>query len=90
MTCGGNHEISDAEAWVSYNLRYPMPYRQSGSTSNTHWSADVGLVHLIGLNSYAATSATSVQNRWLKADLARVDRQTTPWIIVLVSGSERH
>ena len=41
MTCGGNHEVV-AESWVSYNHRYPMPFEQSGSTANTHWSRDVG------------------------------------------------
>ena len=34
MSTGGNHELSNTEAWVSYNARYPMPYRQSGSVSS--------------------------------------------------------
>jgi hypothetical protein len=47
MSCIGNHEIAECEQSVSYNMRYPQPFRQSGSTSNQFWSRDVGLVHLV-------------------------------------------
>mmetsp|Transcript_23644 Transcript_23644/g.46291 ORF Transcript_23644/g.46291 Transcript_23644/m.46291 type:complete len:612 (-) Transcript_23644:88-1923(-) len=84
MTVGGNHEYGSGEAWVSYNARYPMPHAQSNSVSNLWWSRDVGPVHVIGLCSYAETSPGSLQYRWLAADLARVDRAVTPWVIVMM------
>lgn len=34
LTVGGNHEVGEGEAWVSYNARYPTPFRSSGSVSN--------------------------------------------------------
>ena len=82
MTTGGNHEIGTGEAWLSYNVRYPMPHQSSGSKSNLWWSRDVGPVHLVALCSYAATHPGSLQYRWLERDLAALDRQRTPWLIV--------
>ena len=84
MTTGGNHEISSAEGWVSYNVRYPMPFRQSGSVSNLWWSRDVGPAHVVALCSYAATDAASLQYKWLARDLARLNRTRTPWLIVMM------
>ncbi len=81
LTVAGNHEVGMGEAFVSYNARYPMPYRQSSSTSNLWWSRDVGPVHFIGLCSYAATDVLSFQRRWLERDLAALDRDVTPWVI---------
>jgi len=34
LTTGGNHEIGNAEAWVGYHARYPMPHAASGSVTN--------------------------------------------------------
>jgi hypothetical protein len=83
MTCGGNHEVGDGEAWVSYKARYPMPFRQSGSTDGTYWSRNIGPAHVISLNSYAASNEGSLQHRWLVADLGLVDRVKTPWVIAM-------
>eukprot|EP00966_Prymnesium_polylepis_P096586 2237706-Prymnesium_polylepis.2 len=84
MTAGGNHELSSGEAWLSYNVRYPMPYRAAGSLSNLWWSRDVGPIHVIALCTYAATAANSLQHRWLRRDLAAVDRAQTPWLVVMM------
>ena len=85
MTTGGNHEVGDAEAWVSYNLRYPMPFRQSGSVSNLWWSRDIGPAHVVSLCSYAATDAASLQYKWLERDLSlRLNRTRTPWLVVMM------
>eukprot|EP00966_Prymnesium_polylepis_P162574 3757554-Prymnesium_polylepis.1 len=78
LTVGGNHELVAGENWQQYNLRYPMPHRQSGSLSNLWWSRDVGPVHLIGLCSYCASHKRSLQQRWLRRDLLRIDRSVTP------------
>ncbi|KOO29270.1 purple acid phosphatase 22-like protein [Chrysochromulina tobinii] len=84
MVTGGNHEFGDGEAWTAYNARYPMPSESSGSVSNLWWSRDIGPVHIIALCSYAATAAGSLQYEWLASDLAAVDRQSTPWLLVMM------
>ena len=82
LVTGGNHEVGSGESWQNYNARYPMPHRASGSPSNLWWSRDVGPAHIVSLCAYAATHEGSLQHRWLARDLARVDRRTTPWLIV--------
>jgi len=84
MTTGGNHEYGDGEGWTAYDARYPMPHRSSSSVSNLWWSRDIGPVHVIGLCSYAATAAGSLQYEWLAADLAGTDRAATPWVLVMM------
>ncbi|KAL1527161.1 hypothetical protein AB1Y20_015841 [Prymnesium parvum] len=84
LVTGGNHEYGDSEAWAAYNARYPNPYRSSGSVSNLWWSRDVGPVHLVALCSYAATHEGSLQYEWLEGDLAAVDRERTPWLVVMM------
>jgi hypothetical protein len=65
MTVPGNHEYGSAEAFKSYNVRYPMPYLQSGSSDPNYWSRDIGPMHVVGLNSYASAKAGSYQYRWV-------------------------
>jgi len=84
MTVGGNHEIGDGEQWTHYNARYPSPSRSSHSTSNLWWSTQIGPAHVIGLCSYAATDAGSLQYAWLEADLASTDREATPWVLIMM------
>lgn len=45
------------------------------------WSYDVGLLHLVGMSTEHDYSALSEQRAWLEADLERVNRTLTPWII---------
>jgi hypothetical protein len=84
LTIGGNHEFDYGESWVSYLARWKTPHVESRSSSPLWWSRNVGPAHVIGISSYADTSAGSIQRRWLERDLARIDRQATPWIIVLI------
>ncbi|KAM1149951.1 hypothetical protein FF1_030546 [Malus domestica] len=60
-----------------------MPYEESGSSSNLYYSFEVAGVHAIMLGSYTDNDEYSDQYRWLKADLSKVDRQKTPWLLVL-------
>lgn len=89
MTVEGNHEIETipilhGKGFTAYNARWPMAYEASGSSSNLYYSFDVagGSVHVIMLGSYADYGADSDQYKWLKDDLARVDRARTPWVFV--------
>jgi hypothetical protein len=58
---------------------------------------DSGLAHIIGLNTYDGECETELktvadgnnwetckQTQWLKEDLAKVDRNKTPWVIVMM------
>lgn len=42
---------------------------------------EVSGIHFVMLNSYMAFNATSAQYKRLAADLARVDRWVTPWLV---------
>jgi len=51
---------------------------------NSFYSFETGLAHIIYLNPYAVTNETSVQYQWLTKDLASINRQVTPWILVVM------
>ncbi|ONK57417.1 uncharacterized protein A4U43_C09F300 [Asparagus officinalis] len=92
MVTQGNHEIEAFpifdwfHPFASYNHRWRMPYEESGSSSNLYYSFDVagGAVHVVMLGSYAEFGSDSDQYKWLVKDLGEVDREKTPWIIVLL------
>ncbi|CAL9205624.1 unnamed protein product [Musa hybrid cultivar] len=90
MVTEGNHDIEafpvfHCHPFVAYDSRWPMPYEESGSASNLYYSFDVaGAVHVVMLGSYADFNASSAQYKWLVADLAKVDRRITPWLVALL------
>lgn len=66
----GNHERESGYYYEYFPLHQKKHY----------WSADYGMVHIIGLNTGVATDSESEQYKWLEADLkAQVDQK---WIIV--------
>ncbi|RID63107.1 hypothetical protein BRARA_E02133 [Brassica rapa] len=87
MVTQGNHEKENipfvVDEFVSYNSRWKMPYAESGSNSNLYYSFEVAGVHVIMLGSYTDYDRYSDQYNWLKGDLAKVDRERTPWLIAL-------
>ncbi|KAL0311026.1 UNVERIFIED_CONTAM: Purple acid phosphatase 18 [Sesamum angustifolium] len=87
MVTQGNHEKEHIplleDSFVSYNSRWKMPYEESASSSNLYYSFEVTGVHVIMLGSYTDYDEYSDQYAWLKADLSKVDRKRTPWLIVL-------
>ncbi|KAL1549303.1 putative purple acid phosphatase 20 [Salvia divinorum] len=68
--------------FTSYNARWLMPYKECASPSNLFYSFEVAGVHVIMLGSYADFLPGSDQYRWLQADLRKVDRKRTPWLVV--------
>ncbi|KAH7854832.1 hypothetical protein Vadar_018210 [Vaccinium darrowii] len=91
MVTEGNHEVEsfpviyrELEGFIAYNARWPMPYEESGSTSNLYYSFDVVGAHIIMLGSYTNFEAESDQYKWLMTDLAGIDRTVTPWVVVLL------
>ncbi|KAH6806110.1 Purple acid phosphatases superfamily protein [Perilla frutescens var. frutescens] len=89
MVTQGNHEVEKIplihrQKFTSYNARWAMPFEESASTSNLYYSFQVGGVHVLMLGSYADFGPESEQFGWLKADLRKLDRSRTPWVIALV------
>lgn len=87
MVIEGNHEIETiplvhVTPFTAYNARWRMPFEESGSTSNLYYSFDIAGVHIIMLGSYTDFNTSSDQYKWLQADLAKIDRKRTPWIVV--------
>lgn len=87
MVTEGNHEEESIpllkDGFESYNARWKMPFEESGSSSNLYYSFEVAGVHAIMLGSYADYEEDSDQYTWLKADILKVDRERTPWLLVL-------
>ncbi|XP_024515666.1 purple acid phosphatase 18 [Selaginella moellendorffii] len=87
MVTEGNHEIERIpliSSFRAYNTRWRMPYEESGSDSNLYYSFDVAGAHVLMLGSYADFGQRSPQYKWLQADLARIDRKRTPWLIAVL------
>ncbi|KAL4605830.1 hypothetical protein ACB092_09G058200, partial [Castanea dentata] len=89
MVTQGNHEIEQfplfhKEKFTAYNARWRMPFEESGSDSNLYYSFNVAGVHVIMLGSYTDFDNTSAQYHWLQADLGKIDRKITPWIVAVV------
>ncbi|KAL5806596.1 hypothetical protein ACOSQ4_029329 [Xanthoceras sorbifolium] len=89
MVTIGNHEIESIpiilpHSFKAYNARWRMPYDDSGSSSNLYYSFQVTGTHVVMLGSYTDFDADSAQYKWLEADLAKVDRKKTPWVVVVL------
>lgn len=70
MVTQGNHEKESIpffkDGFVSYNSRWKMPSKESGSSSNLYYSFEVAGAHIIMLGSYTDYDEYSDQYRWLK------------------------
>jgi len=81
MVLPGNHE--QYNNFVPFDKLFFMPSVHSKSTEgNFYYSFDYSYIHFISLSSESDYSPKSVQHKWLADDLAAVDRNRTPWIIV--------
>ncbi|KAJ7553993.1 hypothetical protein O6H91_06G122600 [Diphasiastrum complanatum] len=84
----GNHEvdttIGEDEPFKPFLNRYWTPYASSASTSQLWYSVQRASAYIIVLSSYSDYSADSPQWIWLEKELAKVDRTTTPWLIVVM------
>ncbi|EER00438.1 conserved hypothetical protein [Perkinsus marinus ATCC 50983] len=76
----GNYDFPDSggECGVPFTHRYPV-----GSEEAKYWySFDYGLVHYVMISTEHNYLNGSDQHKWLEDDLANVDRNKTPWVIV--------
>ncbi|KAJ8767226.1 hypothetical protein K2173_013623 [Erythroxylum novogranatense] len=86
----GNHEIDFApelgemEPFKPYSHRYHTPYKASGSSAPFWYSIKRASAYIIVLSSYSAYGKYTPQYMWLKAELPKVNRSETPWLIVLM------
>ena len=62
----------------------PSVFQSEYDFGNSFYSFDTAGVHVINLNPYSVTNATSPQMAWLLDDLSTVDRSITPWVIVMM------
>ncbi|CAD5174477.1 purple acid phosphatase 2-like [Musa acuminata AAA Group] len=86
----GNHEIDFAPnlgetvPFKPYRHRYHVPYRSSSSSSPFWYSIKRASAYIIVLASYSAYGKYTPQYKWLEAELPKVNRSETPWLIVLM------
>ncbi|CAM6105611.1 unnamed protein product [Calypogeia fissa] len=86
----GNHEIEsdvvvgERDSFVSASNRLATPWASCLSPSPLFYSTNVGPVHIISINSYVSLAKYTPQYTWLEADLRRVKRSVTPWVIIIV------
>lgn len=78
--CAGVYtDDSLGECGVPMNARFTMP----GNGNGVFWySYDFSAVKTIMLSSHHQLQPGSVQHSWLAAQLAAVDRDVTPWVVV--------
>ncbi|XP_021669759.2 purple acid phosphatase 2 [Hevea brasiliensis] len=86
----GNHEIDffpeigETKPFKPYTHRYHVPYKASGSTAPFWYSIKRASAYIIVLSSYSAYGKYTPQYQWLEAELPKVNRTKTPWLIVLM------
>ena len=93
MVAAGNHDVEGPEAcgeemtqsrFDAYQTRFFMPNRpQAALIGNTFYSFEVGLAHVAVLCPYVEYEEGSAQYRWFEKDVAALDRELTPWVIVM-------
>ena len=59
----------------------------SARPNNTFYSVRLPGTHLIALSNYLPYGPGSRQLDWFRAELARVDREQTPWLIVAIHAA---
>lgn len=75
--------INDAtgEPWCASSV-----FMSEYNYGNSFYSFDVASVHVIYLNPYSTSNASSPQYQWLESDLEKVNREVTPWVVVVMHG----
>jgi hypothetical protein len=59
---------------------YPLPYEYG----NAYYTFVYGAARIIMLSSYSSMEPDSLQNKWLVETLESVDREETPWLVVVL------
>ncbi len=80
----GNHEAGSAFGSVfgEYQLRHPGVAAHANTNTSLFYSFDSGLVHYLVFNSETyIEGGIAAMLDFMRADLARVDRGKTPWVV---------
>jgi hypothetical protein len=80
----GNHEAIFFDG-IPYEQRFIRPV--TNAPEPLYWSANVELVHIVGLDSesrFDTAYVSDAQINWLRSDLAAVNRSVTPWVVVML------
>ncbi|KAF9607630.1 hypothetical protein IFM89_037558 [Coptis chinensis] len=77
-------EIGETVPFKPYMRRYHVPYKASGSTAPLWYSIKQASTYIIVLSSYSAYGKYTPQYKWLEQEFPKVDRNETPWLIVLM------
>ncbi|XP_056160933.1 purple acid phosphatase 2-like isoform X2 [Syzygium oleosum] len=86
----GNHEldfapeIGENKPFKPFTNRYHVPYRASNSTAPFWYSIKRASAYIIVLSSYSAYGKYTPQYNWLEQELLKVNRNETPWLIVMM------
>ncbi|KAL5559762.1 hypothetical protein UlMin_035973 [Ulmus minor] len=86
----GNHEIEympdigEVTPFKSYLHRFPTPHMASNSTNPLWYAVRRASAHIIVLSSYSSFLKYTPQWSWLQEELKKVNRQKTPWLIVVM------
>lgn len=86
----GNHEIEympymgEVLPFKSYLHRYTTPYLASKSSNPLWYAIRRASAHIIVLSSYSPFVKYTPQWVWLYEEFKKVDREETPWLIVLM------
>ncbi|KAH7281039.1 hypothetical protein KP509_36G026900 [Ceratopteris richardii] len=86
----GNHDIEcdpaigEFDTFKSFVHRLKTPYEASQSSSPLWYAIQRGPAYIIVLSSYSPFVKYTPQYNWLRAELKKVDRTKTPWLIVLM------
>uniref|UniRef100_A0ACD5XGV1 Uncharacterized protein n=1 Tax=Avena sativa TaxID=4498 RepID=A0ACD5XGV1_AVESA len=83
-----NGKDSGGECGIPYSIKFRMPGNSSLSTGtgapdtqNLYYSLDAGVVHFVYMSTETDFTQGSAQHDFLKADLERVNRSRTPFIV---------
>jgi hypothetical protein len=79
--------LPDAGRFIAFQSRFQFPSVASGagpSVGNLYYSFNVGPAHVVMLCSYCPYEPQTPQYQWLVADLQKVDRTLTPWLIAVL------
>lgn len=80
LTAVGNHENESGIGFTAYDHRFDA---DGTKEAEPHWySRDLPGVHMVFMSTEHDYSPASAQFAWLEADLAAVDREVTPFVIV--------
>lgn len=93
-----DRSTSPIQANVFWNSTYfpnicqwnDRPLVDSIPSNNSYYSIDIGPAHFAFISSYVPYSNHSVQYKWFMDDMRKVDRKSTPWVIVGIHASMYH